>query len=161
VTTDWPYSAAPAAPRRPPASVRVSLVLAFVGAAFLALAAAFLALLVAAFADDGRYQTGGLIFAVPNVVVANLLVAGALRLRIGHLDGRLLLTVAAALNVAAAVGWATTVLRLDDHHDVARFLEITSPLLIPPVLATGFAWMPAARRWTSGKSRRGVATVHR
>ncbi|HZE49958.1 MAG TPA: hypothetical protein VE074_10370, partial [Jatrophihabitantaceae bacterium] len=46
----------------------------------------FLALFIAAFADDGHYQAGGLIFAAPNVVVANLLVAGGLRLRLGHRD---------------------------------------------------------------------------
>ena len=126
---DWSYPPAPGAARRP-ASVGASLVLAFVGAAFLALAAAFLALFIAAFADDGHYQAGGLIFAAPNVVVANLLVAGGLRLRL-------------------------------DHHDVAQFLKITSPLLIPPVLAAALAWTPAARRWTAGRSRRGVPAVHR
>ena len=161
MTTDGPYSAAPTAQRRPPASVRVSLVLAFSAAALLAIAAAFLALLVAAFADDGHVESYGLAFAAPNVVVATLLGAGALRLRRGHGDGRWLLTVAAALDLAAAAGWAAVVLRLDDHHDVAQFLKITSPLLIPPVLAAGFAWTAAARRWTPGRSRRGVAAVHR
>lgn len=146
----WP--SAPVAAHRPrtPGSVRLGLVLALLGAGALAVVGSMLFLLGLVFADTGhpgRAASLGLVWMAPNAVLANLLVAGGVRLRAGHADGRWWLTAAALLDVATAVVWAEH-LQLGDGVEV--FAQALVWLLGPALLAAVLAWTPNARRWTSG-----------
>jgi len=131
---------------RTPGSVRAGLILAVLGAGALAATGGMLFLLTMGFADDGQAgaaAAAGAALVAPNFVLANLLVAGGVRLHSGHRDGRWWLTIAAGLDLVTAVVWSGYL--RDDSETFTRALVY---LLGPALLAAILVWTPSARRWT-------------
>jgi UDP-glucose 4-epimerase len=72
--------------------------------------------------------------------------SGAL-VRLSRLSRRLALAVVFAATLALMVLGVATILPVDEHVDAYDTLAATLMLLLPLVLAGGFAWDPEARRW--------------
>ena len=167
----WPQPWPPV-PRRPqrPGQVVAAAMLALVQAAAVALATAYLQLLVAVFAmaadqpgfpADGAdlVAEAGTVAAVQLVSVVVLVAAGVLALTRRSPLSRWALVGAFALQLALAAWWAV---RLLTAFDTGRgvFLVLVLALAAAPAVALGLAVGRPARAWFAGTSDGGT-TPHR
>jgi hypothetical protein len=132
-----------------PGNVMASIVLSYVTAALLILAALLLflgATLVAADAGtSGGYGSELAVDAVIDIVITVLLVSGAVMMTARRAAGRVLLTVASVLCAGAGIYWAVRV----PTQGVAFYVILFSSL---PVVGAALAWTPSAARWLATAS---------
>ena len=165
----WPWPAAPARPRRP-GQVVAAAVLAFVQAAGVAIATAYVQLLATVFSmaagqpgfpADGAALAAeaGVLGVVQLVSVVALVVGGILALNRRSPLARRTLVAALAVQLALAAYWAVRLLVVFDSGPAA-LLVLVLFCAAAPAVALGLAVGRASRAWFAG-SPAGGTTPHR